>query len=66
MQIILNGEIYQLQEQITIEHLLHQLNSNVQGMAIAVNCNIIPRSQYSKTFLNDNDKVEVVTAFQGG
>lgn len=36
------------------------------GVAVALNSDIIPRSQWSTTGLHVNDEVEIVTAVQGG
>ena len=36
------------------------------NFAIAVNLAIVPRGHYHQFWLNENDKVEIVTAFQGG
>lgn len=67
MNIILNGNTYSTQDRITIHELIHLLNSNsATNFAIAVNFAIVPRSRYHEFWLNENDKVEIVTAFQGG
>jgi len=36
------------------------------GVAVALNADIVPRSQWSQTILDVNDNVEIVTAVQGG
>ena len=41
-------------------------NVRSNNFAIAVNFTIVPRSRYHEFWLNDGDKVEIVTAFQGG
>jgi sulfur carrier protein len=40
--------------------------SSRRGIAVAVNGQVIPRSQHAKTELTDGSKVEIVTAVQGG
>ena len=37
-----------------------------RGVAVAVNGQVIPRSQHANTELTDGAKVEIVTAVQGG
>lgn len=36
------------------------------GVAVALNADIVPRSQWALTMLENNDDVEIVTAVQGG
>jgi sulfur carrier protein len=66
MQIILNGNIHPLNNRTTLHDLVSSLNCNNGKIAVAVNQNIIPRSSYLNTWLDDGDRVEIVTAFQGG
>jgi sulfur carrier protein len=40
--------------------------STRRGVAIAVNGQVIPRSQHASTELTDGARVEIVTAVQGG
>jgi sulfur carrier protein len=37
-----------------------------RGVAVAVNGQVIPRSQHANTELTDGARVEIVTAVQGG
>ncbi|MFQ4149157.1 sulfur carrier protein ThiS [Arthrobacter sp. LAPM80] len=36
------------------------------GVAVARNADIVPRSQWAATQVQDNDELEIVTAVQGG
>ena len=40
--------------------------STQRGIAVAVNGQVIPRSQHASTELTDGARVEIVTAVQGG
>ena len=40
--------------------------STRRGIAVAVNGQVIPRSQHASTELTDGARVEIVTAVQGG
>ncbi len=66
MQIILNNNLYNTQDKITLNELVKELNCKRNNIAIAVNLSVIPQSDYNDYALNENDKVEIVTAFQGG
>lgn len=43
----------------------HQLIDK-KGIAVAVNEEVIPRALWTETPLNENDKILVITATQGG
>jgi len=52
------------------EFLSDILNANsfiqLKGIAVAVNNRVIPRSNWEKYQLNENDKITIITATQGG
>ena len=65
MQLSINGERTFLENVTTITELLNHLN--LQGkIAIEVNREIVPRSQFDKYQINDGDLVEIVHAIGGG
>ena len=66
MEIILNGSIYNTLDRTTLHDLVTTLNTTNSKIAVAVNDNISPKSHYLGTWLNQNDRVEIVSAFQGG
>ncbi|HMT03350.1 MAG TPA: sulfur carrier protein ThiS [Burkholderiales bacterium] len=66
MQIILNNNLYNTQDKITLNELVKELKCKRDNIAVAVNLSVIPQSDYNDFVLNENDKVEIVTAFQGG
>lgn len=67
MHLIVNGEPAILQTS-TITELLEQqgIASTQQGIAVAVNENVIPRRDWPTHRLEEGDRVEVITAMQGG
>ncbi len=50
----------------TIESLLESMALTEKRLAIEVNQQIIPRSEFSSHFLQEQDKVEIVQAIGGG
>ncbi len=65
MQILINGEPSLLLQPISIAALLEQLA--VHGrLAVEVNGEIVPRSQFGAYHLQPNDTVEIVKAIGGG
>ena len=66
MKIVLNGESKQLPEDTHVEELVKILALENQRIAIEINQQIIPRSQYSQHPLKQNDQIEIVRALGGG
>ena len=64
--IILNGEQTSLQPDMTVTDLLVTLGLQDKRVAVEINLDIIPRSEYQATRLNQGDKVEIVQAIGGG
>jgi sulfur carrier protein len=66
MRITLNGEAHELPDATTAEDLLRDLGQLRPGIAVAVNLEVVPRSLWSSTVLNPEDRVDVVEAVGGG
>jgi sulfur carrier protein len=67
MQISINGNVKKFDcTAMTTADLIQQMN--LTGKRIAIECNgeIIPRSQYENTHLNEGDVLEIVGAVGGG
>ncbi len=65
MQILLNGDPYELNSECTIAELLGQLRLDGQ-LAVEINREIVPRSELNSRRLQPNDTVEIVRAIGGG
>jgi len=66
MIIILNGENKQVDSGINIEQLLQDIGLSGKRLAVEVNEQIVPRSEFSEIALQESDKVEIVQAIGGG
>ena len=67
MNILINGNIKQFDgNNMTISDLIVTLNLVGKRLAIEKNGEIVPRSQFDATILNDGDKLEIVGAVGGG
>ncbi|MFV9615491.1 MAG: sulfur carrier protein ThiS [Gammaproteobacteria bacterium] len=64
--IILNGENKQIDNDTNIEQLLQGLELTNKRLAVEINQQIIPRSNFNSHRLNELDKVEIVQAIGGG
>jgi sulfur carrier protein len=63
--IYVNG-VEELSERETIDELLTRRGMNKQGVAVAINGDVAPRSTWSTTLIPEGAHVEVVTAAAGG
>ena len=67
MEITLNGKITDVDEDITIGACLHSLSlSNRTAIAVALNGEVVPKSNYTTLTLKQGDTLEVVNAIGGG
>lgn len=66
MQIQLNGEDFTLDEGATAADLVNTLQLGEKRIAMEVNLEILPRSQYGEHPLQEGDRVEIVHAIGGG
>jgi sulfur carrier protein len=66
VQVTVNGEPRQLPAGMTVGQLVTAVTGLAAGVAAAVNGEVVPRRYWPGTLLQDGDRVEVVTAVQGG
>ncbi len=66
IEISLNGKPESLAEGVTIAELMRQKLPGVSRVALELNLEIVPRSQYEKRQLKTGDRVEIVRAIGGG
>jgi sulfur carrier protein len=64
--VTVNGEQRELPQGHTLDQVVAGLTSAPSGVAAAVNEGVVPRGGWSGTVLGDGDRVEVLTAVQGG
>lgn len=66
MIVLLNGQATTVAAGITVGAVVDSLGRDRRGLAAAVNEEVVPASCWDKTELHDKDRVEVLTAAQGG
>ncbi|MEW1676784.1 sulfur carrier protein ThiS [Streptomyces noursei] len=66
VSVSVNGEARRIPAGLTLDQLVATLSRASAGVAAAVNETVVPRTQWSNTALGDGDRVEVLTAVQGG
>ncbi|QUW82540.1 sulfur carrier protein ThiS [Streptomyces mirabilis] len=66
MNIFVNGERRHVAADTALDTLVATLTVAPSGVAAALNETVVPRTQWSSTALSEGDRVEVLTAVQGG
>lgn len=66
ISVSVNGAARVLAGPVTLDVLVATLTPAPSGVAAALNETVVPRGRWSATTLSDGDRVEVLTAVQGG
>uniref|UniRef100_A0AAU2VWM5 Sulfur carrier protein ThiS n=1 Tax=Streptomyces sp. NBC_00008 TaxID=2903610 RepID=A0AAU2VWM5_9ACTN len=66
LSVSVNGEAVAVAAGTTLDALVATLTEAPSGVAAALNETVVPRGQWSAAALADGDRVEVLTAVQGG
>ena len=66
--VTLNGERRELPSGATVEHAVREAGApdEGRGVAVAVDGEVVPRGEWTRTALRDGQAVEVLQAVQGG
>ena len=65
MRVTVNGEQREISS-ASVDALLGELNYEGTHFAIALNYDVVPKSQWSATALKSGDEIEIITPRQGG
>ena len=66
MEITLNGEKHALETGSNIVDLIEKLGLNMDKLAIERNLEIVPKSKFTMTIIEEGDKLEIVHFIGGG
>jgi len=68
LKIQLNGETRELPEHSSVRDLLDALDRDfgARSVAVAVNLQVVPAAEHAARLLEDEDRVDLVTAVGGG
>jgi len=64
--ILVNGKPWSVPDQQSLQELVAELGLAGQGIALAVNREVVPRPQWPQRRLAEQDKVDIVRAIGGG
>ncbi|REE99558.1 sulfur carrier protein ThiS [Thermomonospora umbrina] len=66
MRVTVNGRPRELPEGTTVAAVVAAVTEAAAGVAVAVNDEVVSRGAWDATTVRDLDRVEVLTAVQGG
>jgi sulfur carrier protein len=66
MNISVNGEPREILPGTALDTVVKSLTAAPSGVAAALNETVVPRAEWPSTPLSEGDRVEVLTAVQGG
>ncbi|MFA1547502.1 sulfur carrier protein ThiS [Actinomadura chokoriensis] len=66
MKVIVNGAPRELPEGASVADAVASVTTAPTGVAAALNDEVVRRSAWASTVLRDDDRLEVLTAVQGG
>ena len=66
MKVFINDKEQYLNGAISLENLISKTISDTKGIAVAINNSVIPKTNWKKFQLNENDKIIIIKATQGG
>jgi sulfur carrier protein len=66
MRMTINGEERDVADGATIAAVLAGLELRRDGIAVAVNDDVVPRTEHAVRTLHDGDRLEVIVAVAGG
>ena len=61
-----NGKTRTLEAELSLQDLLQDLGMATGRIAVELNGNIVPRSQFSSQLISNLDSIEIVQAIGGG
>ena len=65
-KIFLNGQKYTIKDEITISDLIKYFNYNDSLLVLEYNNSICNKINWQYTYIENNDKIEIVTIVGGG
>jgi len=66
MKVFLNGKKINVDDNLTAEQLLYDMGFKDRRIALEINGEVTPKSEYSNKIIVENDKIELIVAVGGG
>ena len=66
MNIFINGKVSEVKKNINIQDILRMNNISDENIVVEINKTIISKMYWDDTRIEENDKIEIITAVGGG
>ena len=67
VKLTVNGEVETFKANTVLALLAAKdIDSQMRGIAVALNDSVVPRSAWAETTLTDGDRIEIVKPYRGG
>jgi len=66
VQVTVNGRQVNFAGEMSLSTLVGTVSEARSGIAVALNNEVVPKSQWPSVTVHDGDRIEIVTAVQGG
>jgi sulfur carrier protein len=66
VDITVNGHQREAADEVSLAELIGQVSDRSTGIAVALNSEVVPRGDWPGTAVRPGDRIDVVTAVQGG
>ena len=66
MNIFINGKVSEVKKNINIQDILRMNNISDENIVVEINTTIISKMYWDDTKIEENDKIEIITAVGGG
>ena len=66
VRITVNGQQQDAEDELSLAELVDRISDRSSGIAVALNSEVVPRGSWPGTPVRPGDRIDVVTAVQGG
>ncbi len=66
MKLKVNGQEIEIPRPLSLTELIERLHLRLEGIAVALNTEIVPRSELAGRLIQANDQIEIVHPVGGG
>lgn len=66
IKVSVNGEIQELEDNISVQNMLDILDYRSKTFAVAINTTFISIKQYEDTIIKNGDEIDILAPVQGG
>lgn len=66
MTIRLNDKTYKVEEGTSLSSFIESLEIKTQGIAVAINYEVVPKTRWTEVILSDNQELMLIQAVSGG